>query len=173
MSVVAGTGHRPDKLWIGDYSGFNPLNPLRAWIKSRTRGLLTQLKPIHVISGMAPGFDQDLAEVSIDMGIPFVAAIPFAGQERMWPPDAQRHYKKLLKLAYEVVTVCEGDYERWKMQARNEWMVDHCSDLIAAFDGSQGGTANTVNYANKVQRPIHRIDPNELRRLLAAGATAS
>lgn len=173
MSVVGCTGHRPDKLWIGDYSGYSALNPLRAWVKSRTRSLLKQLRPIHAVSGMAPGFDQDFVEVCIDMGIPFVAAVPFEGQERMWPPEAQQQYRKQLKLAYEVVIVTEGGYERWKMQARNEWVVDHITDLIAAFDGSPGGTANTVNYANRVQRPVHRIDPNELRQLLAAGVTAS
>jgi uncharacterized phage-like protein YoqJ len=172
VSVVGCAGHRPDKLWIGDYAGHNPLNPLRAWLKSRTRDKLQALRPIHAISGMAIGYDQDFAEVCIDMGVPFIAAVPFEGQERRWPPTAQQHYRKLLRLAYEVVVVCEGGYERWKMQARNEWVVDHSSDLVAAFDGSQGGTANTINYANKVRCEIHRIDPNELRRLLS-GVAAS
>lgn len=172
MSIVAGTGHRPDKLWIGDYSGHHKLNPLRAWVRAQTRTKLLELRPIHVISGMALGFDQDLADVCVDMGIPFIAAVPCEGQDSQWPPEARHHYQKLLKLAYEVVMVTPGPYERWKMQARNEWMVDHCSDLIACFDGSQGGTAGTVNYADKLRRPIHRIDPNELRRLLSAGAAS-
>lgn len=172
MSVVAGTGHRPHKLWIGDYSGHHRLNPLRAWVKAQTRTKLVALKPIHVITGLALGFDQDLADVCVDMGIPFIAAIPCEGQDSQWPPEARVHYRKLLKLAYEVVVVTEGPYERWKMQARNEWMVDRCSDLLACFDGSQGGTANTVNYADKLQRPVHRIDPNELRRLFSTGAAS-
>ena len=173
MTVVAGSGHRPDKLWIGDYSGYSPLNPLRAWIKSRTRDHLKRLQPIHVISGLALGFDQDLADVCVDMGIPFIAAVPCDGQDSQWSPEARARYRKLLKLAYEVIVVTPGPYERWKMQARNEWMIDHCSDVVAAFDGSQGGTANAINYANLLQRPIHRIDPNELRRLLAAQPTTT
>lgn len=172
MSIVAGTGHRPHKLWIGDYSGHHPMNPLRAWVKNQARSKLAVLKPIHVISGLALGFDQDLADVCVDMGIPFIAAIPCEGQDSQWPLEARAHYQKLLKLAYEVVLVNDGPYERWKMQARNEWMVDHCSDLLACFDGSQGGTANTVNYADKLRRPVHRIDPNELRQLLAPQGAA-
>lgn len=173
MSIVAGTGHRPHKLWIDDYSGHHPMNPLRAWVKAQTRAKLTTLRPIHVISGLALGFDQDLADVCVDMGIPFIAAIPCDDHDSQWLPEARQHYQKLLKLAYEVVLVTPGPYERWKMQARNEWMVDHCSDLVACFDGSQGGTANTVNYANKLRREVHRIDPNELRRLLAPQGVAS
>lgn len=173
MSIVAGTGHRPHKLWIGDYSGHHRLNPLRAWVKNQARAKLQELRPIHVISGLALGFDQDLADVCVEMGIPFIAAIPCEGQDSQWPSEARAHYQKLLKLAYEIVLVTDGPYERWKMQARNEWMVDHCSDLIACFDGLEGGTVNIVNYADKLQRPVHRIDPNELRQLLAPQGAAS
>ena len=33
------------------------------------------------------------------------------------------------------------------MQRRDRYMVDHASLLIAAFDGSPGGTQYTVQYA--------------------------
>lgn len=163
MTIVAGTGHRPDKLGTEHYSGYIANNPLRTWVRVRARQELLRLRPFYVISGMAPGFDQDLARVAIELRIPFVAAIPFVGQEDRWPLRGRQEYRQLLQQAYEVVIVCEGGYERWKMQARNEWMVDHCTDVLAAFDGSPGGTANTVNYANRVRRPVHRIDPCEFR----------
>lgn len=169
--IIAGTGHRPDKLGTDEVSGYVEDNPLRIWIKGRLREHIRQLRPLYAISGMALGFDQDLAEVCIDLGVPFIAAVPFIGQELRWRPEAQRKYRALLARAYEVVVVCEGPYERWKMLARNEWMVDHCNTLIAAFDGSPGGTASTVLYADRVQRETRRIDPNEFRALLAAEGT--
>jgi len=164
--IVGATGHRPDKL--GGYA--EEVTPLRAWVRAQIRRYLRQLRPLYGISGMALGVDQDFAEICIELRIPFIAAIPFRGQERAWPPEARTKYRQLLAQAYEVVIVSEGRYENWKMQARNEWMVDHCNVMLCVFDGSPGGTANTVNYADRVRREKIRIDPNEFRELLAAGA---
>jgi uncharacterized phage-like protein YoqJ len=169
--IVAATGHRPDKLGVDvndDQAGYVENNPLRVWVKGRIRDYLRRVRPLYAISGMAIGVDQDFVEVCIDLRIPFIAAIPFVGQERRWRPKAQAKYRALLAKAYEVVVVSEGGYERWKMLARNEWMVDHCSEVCAVFDGSPGGTAATVLYADRVQRPIYRVDPNEFRELLGA-----
>ena len=161
--IVGVTGHRPERLGIGSWSGYDKANPLRTWVRAEMRRHLVELQPIRAVSGMAIGVDQDFVEVCVALAIPFVAAVPFRGQERQWPEPAQVEYHRLLKLAAEVVVVCEGGYERWKMQARNEWTVDHINLLVAVFDGSQGGTANTVNYADRVGREKRRIDPNEFR----------
>ena len=34
-------------------------------------------------------------------------------------------------------------------QKRDEWIVDHASRVIAVYDGVQGGTKNTIDYAMK------------------------
>ena len=170
MTIVSGTGHRPSKLGTDAFSGYIENNPLRVWIKSQLRAHLYQLHPLYVLSGMAIGFDQDLAAVCIELRIPFIAAVPFIGQERLWRHDAQEKYRMLLAHAYEVIVVCDGGYERWKMQARNEFMVDHCNVLLACFDGSPGGTAGTVNYADRVQREVRRINPNDYRRLVSVAS---
>jgi uncharacterized phage-like protein YoqJ len=170
--IAAATGHRPDKLGTDAYSGYIEDNPLRIWVKGRMRDYLRRAKPLYAISGMAIGVDQDFAEVCIELRVPFVAAVPFIGQERRWRPDAQEKYRALLAKAHEVVVVSDGPYERWKMIARNQWMVDHCNEVCAVFDGTPGGTASTVLYAVQVHRPIYRIDPNEFRALLAAGAAS-
>ena len=41
-------------------------------------------------------------------------------------------------------------------QRRNEFMVDAADVLAAFFDGSQGGTANCVRYAQRVGKKIVR-----------------
>lgn len=51
-----------------------------------------------------------------------------------------------------------GDYKRL-FQQRNQWMVDRADAVLAVWDGSPGGTANCVNYARKVGKPITIIDP--------------
>ena len=158
MKIIAGTGHRPNKLGGYEFSA-----PKRIWIRDRLRERLLVHKPDMVISGMALGFDQDLAYVAIEMAIPFVAAVPFVGQERVWPKESKDFYNQLLSKAASIAIVSPGEYSVDKMQVRNEWMVDHCSILIACWDGSAGGTGNCVKYAMEVGREIDRINPNDFK----------
>ncbi len=153
--IIAVTGHRP--IQLGGYGD----TPTRAVIVEALRAALLDLQPAKAISGMALGVDQDFARVCIELDIPFVAAIPFAGQERLWPHPAREQYRELLACATEVVTVCEGGYAAWKMQTRNQWMVNHCDQLIAVWNGGAGGTGNCVRYAERMGRPIHVIEPQD------------
>lgn len=137
--IVAGTGHRPEKL--GGYT-----EAVATRLLDLARAVLVRHAPSKVISGMALGWDTALALAALDLGIPLVAAVPFAGQERKWPVLAQEVYRAILARA-EVVVVCEGGYAPWKLQKRNEWMVDNAQALIALWDGSDGGTANCIRYA--------------------------
>ena len=126
--IIAGTGHRPDKL-----DGYELLANLR--LLGFARFILDQVKPNKIISGMALGWDQAIAQAAILEKIPFVAAIPFSGQESVWSEELQHNYKYLIKRAAEVVTVSNGDYAAYKMQLRNEWMVDNCDMVLALWNG--------------------------------------
>ena len=152
--IVAFTGHRPNKL-----GGYKTPNPTYNWVTFRLDEELRLLKPDYAISGMALGVDQWAAQVCVDLKIPFLAAVPFAGQESMWPLQSQRHYHNLLKKAFQTVVVSQGGYAAVKMQKRNEYMVDQCGVLIAVWDGSPGGTGNCVKYAQKRFKRIVRIQP--------------
>ena len=46
------------------------------------------------------------------------------------------------------------------MHVRNRWMVEHTSRLIAIFDGSQGGTAQTVRLAETQGLDIRFLSPD-------------
>jgi len=144
---IAGTGHRPDKL--GGYSDV-VTNLLFELIQEA----VIELNPQTVISGMALGFDQVLAEVSLSLDIPFIAAIPFIGQEKQWPKPSQAHYHALLKHASDVVTVSSGGFSHSAMQIRNQYMVDRCDVVLALWNGSPGGTANCIRYAKNIHKPI-------------------
>src|SRR4051812_18107278 len=105
MKLVAFTGHRPDKL-----GGFSLPNPTYKHVCKEIEKVLKECKPDKIISGMALGVDQWAANVAIKLGIPFIAAVPFLGQEGKWPNSSQQVYKKLMDLAAEVVVVSEGGY---------------------------------------------------------------
>lgn len=152
------TGHRPDEV-----GGYNP-NPLQDWIKESLKVAFDTIKPELIITGMALGVDQWAAEVALQCGIPFVAAVPFIGQEHIWRLDCREHYHRLLSQAKETVIVCPGAYEPWKMQKRNEYMVDRGEVGVAVWNGnSEGGTANCVKYALKKSKPIIQINPKDFR----------
>lgn len=143
---IAVTGHRPAKL--GGYST-EVFRDLRRFAKS----VLIRLGPRLVITGMAQGWDQAVASAAAALGITFHAYLPHHGQESRWPELARWRFESLLCQAALVKTVSPGKYASWKMQARNEAMVDQLTDpddvLVALYDGSRGGTANTVRYAER------------------------
>lgn len=152
--IVAFTGHRPAKL-----GGYKIPNPIYKFVYKQIEATLLSLKPDKVISGMALGVDQWAAVIAYRNSIPFLAAIPFEGQESAWPAESQRAFNLLRNAASEEVIVSPGGYAAYKMQVRNEWMVDHCDKLIAIWDGTPGGTGNCVNYAKSQNKEIIYINP--------------
>jgi len=140
------TGHRPHKL-----GGFDLPNSTYDFVYDSVLKILMERQPDRAISGMALGFDQWAAQVCVDLGVPFVAAVPFKGFEARWPEESQSRFKELLSKAYHVAYVCDGPYKPWFMQERNKWMVDHLVSqddfLLSCWDGSSGGTRNTIRYS--------------------------
>ena len=152
--ILAGTGHRPQKL-----GGFNIPNQTYINVCQQIKQILINQKPDKVISGLALGFDQWFAYIAYSLNIPFIAAVPFIGQESVWNDKSKKIYKNLLNKAADVVIVSEGGYSNEKLQIRNEYMVDHCDKLIACWDGKPSGTANCVNYAKSKSKEILLINP--------------
>lgn len=153
---VAFTGHRPDKL-----GGYKLPNPTYVSVCRKIKAALEELKPEVAISGMALGIDQWAAHICTKLNIPFIAAIPFVGQEAIWPLESKRIYKILLTKAQSQYIVSEGGYSAQKLQIRNEYLADNCDILIAVYNGDKsGGTANCVKYAEQKEKKIYLINPN-------------
>ena len=82
-----------------------------------------------------------------------IAAVPFPGFADKWTDEWQQKFEKLLKSA-DFVKIVSEDYSKDAYQARNEWMVNHSSRVIAVYDGKAGGTRNTIQYAWKNHVPV-------------------
>jgi len=162
---LAFTGHRPSKLG----SDYELKSPLIHNIKTEIINKVDIIKPDMFVVGMALGIDTLAALIAIEKHIPFTAAIPFVGQEKAWPIPSRMKYYEILKQAAHI-HICDirrgGSYHEYlkypptsysaqKMDDRNHWMVDNCNKLIAVWDGTPGGTANCVRYA---QRPGHQVE---------------
>lgn len=155
--IIAVTGHRPDKL--GGYD----ISPTGLWVREETLDILRRAQTKHpeliIYTGMALGFDTIVAESCLTLDIPFVACIPFAGQESRWRVPQQQIYLDLLRSAAEVRYVCGPGYAAWKMQRRNEFMVNAAQYIITCWNGSAGGTKNCIDYARRKGKKIYCINP--------------
>lgn len=168
--IIAGTGHRPNKLGgYSDESFIKLYNIAYHWLEKN--------KPERVISGMALGWDQALAVAALDLKIKVIAAVPFRGQHLKWLKFNQDLYFDILSKVEKIQIVdrnitlllndkdqlkelfsAGNDYSIEKMQKRNEWMVDNCDKVLALWDGSSGGTANCIKYADGKKEIINLWD---------------
>lgn len=167
---VAVTGHRPDKLF--GYDLLNPnYTPIREAIEEALRERLIYLtvlgkpNPLECITGMALGIDQLFGLVALqlkDEGLPvrLFAALPCRNQNSVWKDDT--YWQLLMKEADEVFYTAER-YSPRCMQQRNEFMVNRADEILAVWNGTPGGTANCVNYARKVGKPVQNLLDNRTR----------
>jgi len=147
--IVVATGHRPQKC-----GGFT--EAAQRLLKEIAIDWLSALNPRGAVSGMALGWDTAIVEACLHLGLPYVACIPFRGQESQWPSASRHAYHEYLHNAANVIVCSSGDYSPHKMQIRNERMIDaalRCgpgpanSILLAMWDGTTGGTQNCLLYA--------------------------
>ena len=154
------TGHRPDKSPFP----FDRKNEDYRHLVARTINAI-KLKIdtgcTVFYTGMARGFDilageQVMLYKLLNPEIKLIAVVPFKGFELSWGSEWRERFNKLLSECDEVVFVSDY-YHKAIFQQRNEYMVDRCRHVIAFFDGSKGGTANTVKYANIHCREVYNV----------------
>lgn len=144
------TGHRPEKLKRTE-------SEVCAALESEIRNAINDGFNVF-ITGMAYGVDIWAGEIVLRLRneghpIKLICASPFDGFERRWQKDWQERYKRIMKDADLIRFICPG-YHNGCFQVRNEWMVNHSARVIAVYDGTPGGTRNTINYAQKVGVPV-------------------
>lgn len=162
--TVSVTGHRPNKLgWGYDYDTVN-WQKLRSVFKEKLIHLLAQYSVVNCWTGMALGVDTVFALAVLELkdeGHPLnlCCAVPCKGQEKKWPKESQKLYHDILSKADAVKCISEA-YTSRCMNERNEFMVDRADEVIAVWDGSNGGTGNSVAYAMKNNKTIELIKPD-------------
>ena len=157
--IVVGTGHRPNRL----RNEWSYVGPFSDKIRLTIRATFTELENVEmVISGMALGYDQILAQEALNLRIPVLAAIPCQDQDKLWQAESKRIYNEIL--GNSLVTqklVSRGPYEYSKMFSRDLWMLHQIQIgdvLLACFDGEPyGGTYKTYKYAQKLEKTIINI----------------
>ena len=155
------TGHRPNKLpWGYNEKGirfFLFKNRLRKAIKESIKNGYN-----YFISGMALGSDMLCAEIVLNLkkkhpNIMLECAIPCINQTERWLKDSVDRYNTIMSKADKVTYVSNKPYFNGCMQIRNKYMIDNSSLLIAVYNGSSGGTKQTIELAQKNQMKIKLI----------------
>lgn len=94
--------------------------------------------------------------------IKLTCAIPCLKQHSKWKKEIYLQWLSIVNKADKVHYVSEEPYTAWCLQVRNEWMVDNSDYIIGVWDGTEGGTANCINYAKKKDKNIVCIHPKTL-----------
>ena len=156
------TGHRPEKLpWGRDES-----DPRCLILKQRLRDVIEESYRDgmrHFICGMARGCDFYFAEAVLELRrsypeITLEAAIPCASQSHGWRREEQLRWQRILA-ACDLETLVQERYDPGCMLRRNRYMVDHSALVIAVYDGSDGGTRRTLEYAIRQKVPFLDLNP--------------
>ena len=164
--ACAFTGHRPVRYSFGYDEEHEKCKQLKVVLNEQIATLVAGgIRTFY--SGMALGADTWLAEAVLDMrkahpSVRLIAVLPCETQANRWSAEQRERYFDILPNCDEVITLATH-FTSSCMQERNRYMVDCTGYLLAVYDnGTHGGTAYTVRYAQKRSRKIISIHPDTL-----------
>ncbi len=105
------------------------------------------------LAGGALGFDTLAALTVLDKKekyphIRLELCVPCRGQDSKWSEADKQNYRYIYENA-DKVTVLNENYTPYCMHQRNRYMVDNSDYCVAYCTESRGGSAYTVEYAQK------------------------
>ena len=162
MKTCAFTGHRPKGL------GYPESDGRCAALKEKLRALIIRMIEeegvTHFISGMARGADLYFVEAALALrekypSLTVEGAVPCQSQADRWPAAERARWRSALD-ACDLETMVQHNYDRFCMHRRDRYMVDRSSVILAAFDGTPGGTMYTLSYAMDQGLDILLLDLN-------------
>ena len=69
-------------------------------------------------------------------------------RRQSWATDYRTRWQECIDRA-DVVTVLSHEYTKSCLFARNRYLITQADIQLACFDGKEGGTKNTVEYAQR------------------------
>lgn len=169
LNTACFTGHRPNA--FGNHKSPHQIQQEISYFLRMAIVYLYNMGYRNFISGGALGVDQWAAEEvwklknSHDVDINLVIARPFPSQDIKWNERDRQIFTQICDRADHVVDVSPDPYAPWKMHARNAYMVNHSSAVIAVKipEVTTGGTASCCAYAERKRKSMIYIDPISLK----------
>jgi|LakMenEpi03Aug12_release.lakeMendotaPanAssembly.Ray.scaffolds.fasta_scaffold781899_2 hypothetical protein len=143
---VTVTGHRPKYYKTHNRSWAKVTDAMYEVALEYIIGNMPESRVYNI--GMAVGWDLAVAQACDNCGVPYVAYMPCADQERLWPPHTQAIYRKLVNRASYIVVVSDEPYKPYLMLRRNARMMGECDHVMALYGGDpQSGTGHAIDIA--------------------------
>lgn len=148
--TCAFTGHRPEKLPWGSDENDERCLALKLKISQAVKTAYNNGFR-HFICGMARGCDMYFYDAVAALrnehdDVRLEAALPFEDQSEHWSDGDSARWEAAIRNC-DAVTLVSTTYHSHCYAMRNQYMIDRADLLISVYDGSGGGTGNTVNYA--------------------------
>jgi hypothetical protein len=172
--TINGTGHRSfqkDKktgLWIsklaytndnGEFVSGNSRELFDRLVALARSWLVRNPEYTTVISGMALGWDLGLARAAILEGRKLHAYVPHRGHGQDWKTFYKAEHNELLEIA-DYVFAPDVEFSVSALLQRNKDMVNSSDSVLALWDGTSGGTARCIEYAESVGTPVVNLWPS-------------
>ena len=159
------SGHRPEKLPCNGDVNMQEIKMLMSILFLEIEQSVEE-GYTNFITGVAKGVDIWAAKYIIKIketnpDIKLICAVPYEGYGASWKGVDKWDLNIILDKADEKVIVSEV-YSKLCMKARNEYMVDRSSKLIAVVCDYRSGTGQTIRYAQKKELDIKIIKANEI-----------
>ena len=156
------TGYRPAKMPFG----YDESCPLAQEFKQRLKDTILMLileGYRHFVSGGAQGMDTMAAETVLELqkefpNITLEILIPYEGQADRWPQESKMRWQACIRNA-DMVTIISHEYTKNCFFLRNRYLVQQADLLLACYDGQEGGTKMTVEYARQIGCPVCLLPP--------------
>ena len=148
------TGHRELPLW--------ERKKLAAKLEHTIIGLIDRGIQFYGAGG-ARGWDTLAAQTVLKLkpnypNIKLILVLPCLTQTRGWPAADVKEYERIKALADKVVYTTQ-QYTRGCMHKRNRHLVDNSSVCVCYLNKESGGTAYTVDYAEKQGLEVINLAP--------------
>ena len=139
------TGHRPEKL-------FQAPEEVQLWLAEQI-GAAVADGFLTFITGMAMGVDIWAGEIVLrmretDPRLHLIAVVPWPGFSARWKAEWKQRYSDVIGRA-DLVRYVSRTFNPSVFTKRNTWMVDHSARLIGFYNGADGGTRETIEYARR------------------------
>ncbi len=137
--LLAVIGHKPPEL--GGYDA----NPVADAVRARLAEVLAakrQLDPdLVVLTGLGLGSEQLAAQAASEVGVPYVAVLPYPDPDSQWPSSSRTAFRALVDGAQSTV-VLQAKAPATKQLAgaalrrRDAWLARHAQEALAVWDGA-------------------------------------
>lgn len=157
------TGHRSEKL------SQSP-EEVKQWLAIQIEAAIAD-GFLTFITGMGMGVDIWAGEIVLrlresDPRLHLIAVVPWPGFSVRWNAEWKQRYNDVIRRA-DLVKFVRKSYESSIFTRRNTWMVDHSARVIGYYNGEDGGTKDTIEYAESqgVEVVVGGVDTSETEEI--------